>query len=110
MKPRPPGIGSPNAVLLLLFIFGWITYQFSLVDLGRYSILLWYLVCPAIIVVNLSSRSIATPYIVLPFLSGVLALVAALLIGLPEGHIFGNLGQRLVGLMLAASVSSIDWG
>lgn len=109
MKSRLPGFGSPNALLSLLFLSGWITYQFSLVDLGRYSILLWYLVCPAIIVVNLSARSAATPYIGLPFISGVMALIVALLIGQPEGHIFGNLVQYLLGLMLAASVSSIDW-
>lgn len=109
MRQRLPSFFSTYSIFAFFFLFGWVAYQFSLVDLGRYSFLPWHAVCIGIIVVKFDTRSFTTPYIYLPFISGLIALVVALLFDFPGGHILGNVAQSVFGLMLAASVSNINW-
>lgn len=93
------------AFLLVLYAVGWVTYTFSLYDVGRYSIAFLYLaVLPFCL--RMSLRSIC--YLAFPLAS----TISAVLVGVFEGgnsRIASNAAQQALAIAFAAGVAAIDW-
>ena len=93
------------AFLLILYVTGWVTYTFSLFDVGRYSIASLYLaVLP--ICLKMTVRSVC--YLIFPFA----ATITAVLIAASEGggaRVVSNAAQQMLAIAFAAGVAAIDW-
>ena len=103
---RPQGEIPYLFGLVLLFVAGWVTYSFSLVDFGRYSLPLIY-VAALPFCMNMSSRSCVL--LIMPFLSSVVAVVVAGLDGVPTGPVLSQGALQLLAILFAAGVAAIDW-
>lgn len=95
-----------SAILLYLFLIGWITEEFSLINIGRYSIPLLYLAALPFCS-RLSSRFF--PFLVLPAISTLFAFVVGSMEGVDLNHILSQTALQVLALLFAAGVYAIDW-
>jgi hypothetical protein len=93
-------------LLFILFLAGWVTEGYSLVDVGRYSILLLY-VAALPFCIRMSSRSIV--FLALPILSAFFGILVALLEGFNRTSILSQSALQVLAIVFAAGVASIDW-
>jgi O-antigen ligase len=94
-------------LFICLFILGWVTQSFALLNVGRYSILLLY-VAAIPFCQRATQRSVI--FVVLPLVSTVLAALVSLLLTVsnPMG-IVSQGALQLLAIFFSAGVASIDW-
>jgi hypothetical protein len=93
-------------LLFSLFLVGWITEEFSVVDFGRYSFpLLYFAALPFCL--RATSRSIL--FLMLPVVSTFFGVLVALLDGFDRAPIISQGGLQVLAILFAAGVASIDW-
>jgi O-Antigen ligase len=107
-RPATAGEAMPRAIAgaLVLFLLGWVTFGFSLLDIGKYSIPLLY-VAAAPFCIRITSRSVM--FLALPILSTVFSIVVAALDGFNRMSILSQGVLQLLAIGVAAGVASIDW-
>lgn len=98
--------GQISTYLLLLFILGWITEEFSLFDIGRYSVPLLYIAAlPFCARLSLASAS----FLALPLVSMILSAILGALDGVEKTHILSQAALQLLAIVFAGGVASLDW-
>jgi hypothetical protein len=98
----------PKAIVwtMVLFLLGWVTFGFSLVDAGRYSVPLLYLAAVPICM-RMTARSVM--FLALPILSTFFSAVVAVLDGFNKTSILSQTALQVLAIGVAAGLASIDW-
>jgi O-antigen ligase len=92
--------------VLFLFLLGWATEDFSLFNVGRYSLpLLYFAALPFCL--RLSPRRAA--FMLLPAISTLFAATVGWAEGVPMSHVFSQTALQVLAILLAAGVCAIDW-
>jgi O-antigen ligase len=91
---------------IAFFILGWITDGYSILDVGKYSILLLY-VAALPFCLFITSRTLT--FFALPALSTFFATVIALLQGVSLMSVLSQSALQILAIIFAAGVSSVDW-
>jgi hypothetical protein len=92
---------------ICLFILGWVTQEFALFNVGKYSMLLVYFAAIPFCR-RITQRSVM--FVLLPLISTALAaLVGFYLGGVNPAGIASQAALQLLAIALAAGVASIDW-
>jgi len=105
----PANNGKPGQLsfLIWLFVLGWVTQEFTLFDVGKYSIPLIYLVA---IPFCAKATPKSTTFLALPLVSFAMAAVVGLLQGgINPMAIVSQGALQLLAIFFAAGVASIDW-
>ena len=92
--------------LIVLFVLGSVSQEFSLFDVGKYSIPLVYL---AAIPFCLKTTQRSITFLALPIVSFVLAALIGLLAHINPMAIASQGALQLLAIFFAAGVASIDW-
>lgn len=94
------------AIILTLFIVGWVTAGFTLFDVGRYSFpLIYFAALPFCL--RWTSRN--TGFLVLPIASSVFAISVALIDDVSFTHVLSQAMLQALAIVFAGGVASIDW-
>lgn len=106
---RAPSSGWKERFLpffIVIFILGWISDGYSLVDFGKYSILLLYIAALPFCFYA-SSRTLA--FFSLPAISTLFAVCIGLLEGVRVMSVISQTALQLLALLFAAGIAAIDW-
>ena len=107
-NPKPRARRA-QSFILVLFLVGWVTYQFSLFDVGRFSITLLLLVSCLLTARALCSRCLFSACSLSLFMSGFLAWTVAFLSYAELEKTFTHLIQYSLALGVMVGAQSLDW-
>ena len=91
--------------LIIFFVLGWVTFAFSILDVGRYSIALIYLAAVPLCL-KLTTRSVC--FLVFPLASTICAVLVAVFEG-ADSRVASNAAQQALAIVFAAGIAAIDW-
>lgn len=92
-------------VLVIIVLLGWVSYGFSILDVGPYSLTLIH-ASVLLLVTRLTFRS---SYLWLwPLLSTLMAVIVSWFAA-PEARTLTNAAQQILALVFAAGIFSIEW-
>jgi O-Antigen ligase len=93
-------------IIFAVFVLGWVTEQFSLFDVGRYS---FPLILFAALPFCIRWRSNYTGFLVLPIASSIFAILVAVINDVNFSHILSQATLQTLAIVFAGGVASIDW-
>ena len=93
-------------VALAIFILGWMTQEYSILDLGKYSLLLIYF---AAIPFCLWTTSRSLVFMILPLVSTALAAAIGWLQSVGPFSIISQGSLQLLAIFFATGVAAVDW-
>jgi hypothetical protein len=97
---------SVGFILLSLFLLGWATEDFSLIDFGHYSLpLLYFAALPFCL--RLSPKSVG--FVIWPAISTLFAVTVGWAEGVPASHVLSQTALQILAILFAAGVYAIDW-
>jgi O-Antigen ligase len=92
--------------LLIVFMLGWVTEQFTLIDIGKYSIpLLFVAALPFCTRISAASST----FLILPLASTVFSVIIGLLSGLTPIKVLSQAALQILAIAFSAGVAAIDW-
>lgn len=107
--PAQVRTGSAQSFLLTAFLVGWVTYQFTLFDIGRFSFPLLLLTSSVLAVYSLRSKHFLTPASASLMLSTLLAWSVAFISYAEYEKTFTHLIQCLLTIGVMIGAQSLDW-
>lgn len=108
---NPPAKASKQAdrniiALIVLFVLGCASQDYTILDIGKYSILLIY-VAAIPFCARVTSRALG--FLVLPLLSTLLSATVSVVSGVPVMGVVSQGALQLLAIFLAAGVATLDW-
>jgi hypothetical protein len=91
--------------LIAFYVLGWVSFAFSIFDVGRYSITLLYLAAIPFCL-KLTSRSVC--FLIFPLASAISAVLVAVFEE-ADARVASNAAQQFLALIFAAGIAAIDW-
>ena len=104
-----PMASRAQSFILLLFLVGWVSYQFTLFNVGRFSITLLLLVSSLLTIRALFSRCLFSVYSLSLFMSGFIAWAVAFLSYSELEKTCTHLIQYSLALGVMVGAQSLDW-
>jgi hypothetical protein len=109
LSPSPAPIQGKSKLptfAIVLFLLGWVSFDYTLLDIGKYSIVLIYI---AALPLCLRATSRTITFFILPLISTLFSVAVALLSNVPPMSILSQGALQLLAVGLAAGIASINW-